>query len=307
MGRGRLQRAWIYAANLSMRKLAMELTLDLDVLKQWVGNQGSMHDVMHAKNARLMQTTLDRAADLEIGDPLPPLFHWLYFASETPMSGLGRDGHRALGRFLPPVALPRRMWAGGRLTFIKPILLGDAVEKISAVHSVDMKDGRSGKLCFVTVRHSFAVNGEERLSEDHDIVYREAASAYSSGHAASETETATPQWSREIDPSPTLLFRYSALTFNGHRIHYDADFCRDEEGYPGLVVHGPLIASLLADLAVQSTGKPLASFEFRASSPLFNTTPFAVHGLTRDDGTLQLWAATGDGRVAMRATAGLQA
>ena len=276
-----------------------EATLNEEILQKWIGNTESVTDTLDPKQARLMQATMDRSMSLTAGDELPPCWHWIYFLTAAPMSGLGRDGHAALGEFLPPVDLPRRMWAGGRLTFEKPIFLGETIEKRSTITDVKMKSGKSGKLCFVTVRHDFLGVGEElRISEEQDLVYREDASP----DAPKPAPAPCPEnsvLSETIVPSSVQLFRYSALTFNSHRIHYDRSYCTDVEGYPGLIYHGPLSATVLADCAMQSgDGKTLKSFSFRAVAPIFDTEPFTLH----HDGNQTFWTQTPEGGLAMKST-----
>ena len=276
-----------------------EPTLDETILRKWIGKSESATDILHAQQSRLMQLTLDREATLETGDVLPPVWHWAYFLSGVPMSELGRDGHPALGGFLPPVALPRRMWAGGRLTFEKPVLLGESITKKSTIKDVMLKQGKSGSLAFVVVRHEYLDQQNElRFTEEHDIVYREDPSP----DAPKPAPVAPPEnsiYDETITPSTVQLFRYSALTFNGHRIHYDRDYCKDVEGYPGLIFHGPLSATLLADLAQRRIGQDMAlkTFSFRAVAPLFDTAPFTIH----HDGGLNIWAQTPEGGLAMKA------
>ena len=222
----------------------------------------------------------------------------------SPLSDVGPDGHPKRGDFLPPVPLPRRMWAGSRLVFPSPLRIGDALRRTSRVVDVSVKEGRSGTLVFVTVRHEIDRGDERLLFDEHDIVYRGIAPA---GTAASAHKQA-PQdhlWIRTIEPTPVLLFRYSALTYNSHRIHYDQPYVTDIEGYPGLIVHGPLLATLLLDLLLRE--RPSARvkrFEFRAVSALFDDAPFHVCGRPDDaNGRVALWAKGSDGRLAMDATA----
>lgn len=273
-------------------------------LFDWIGRSDAQDDLIDARQARLMQLTLDRAASLQDGDPLPALWHWLYFVEAALLSELGRDGHAKLGGFLPPVPLPRRMWAGGRLSFEKDLRLGERAKRRSTIKDILFKEGRSGKLCFVTLRHEIlGADGALRLWEEHDIVYREDPRPGDSKAPALKPPEAA-LWQREIKPSAVLLFRYSALTFNGHRIHYDLDYCRKVEGYPGLVFHGPLTATLLADLAMEnSSGKRLNSFSFRATAPLFDTAPFRLCAKKGEGSTLRLWAETPEGGLAMEAEA----
>lgn len=277
----------------------VKATNDLDTLRTWIGRAESSQDTIDARPARLMQQTLDHEATLKLGDELPPMWHWLYFLSSVPLSGVGRDGHPARGGFLPPVALPRRMWAGGRFELHAPLTIGDQVTKTSTISDVNLKTGSSGDLCFVTVTHDYSVGDSLRFREEQDLVYRDdpkpGAPARSPKPAPTEAD-----WTREVSPSEVQLFRYSALTFNSHRIHYDRDYCRDVEGYPGLVFHGPLTATLLAGLAASECDGQLATFSFRAMSPLFDTASFAIAG-TQGGASASVWAATPDGGLAMQA------
>ena len=272
---------------------------DLDNLRSWVGRSVEAADLLDPARCRLMQATLDQPTTAAHFQMLPPLWHWLFFPSETATSDLAEDGHARVDPLLPPVALPARMWAGGRLQFHGPLRLGELVWRHSEIWDVKVKQGRSGPLCFITVRHDYSVDDEVRVSEEHDIVYRQLPEK--DVIAEGPPAPVDADISREIVPSSAWLFRYSALTFNSHRIHYDHDFCRDVEGYPGLLVHGPLTATLLADLAQTVIG-PLASFNFRATAPLFGDKPFTVNAKRQDAG-LSLWAATSDGKLAMTAEA----
>ncbi|HEY3460274.1 MAG TPA: MaoC family dehydratase N-terminal domain-containing protein, partial [Casimicrobiaceae bacterium] len=231
--------------------------------------------------------------------------HWCLAQPVFPMSMLGPDGHPTRGGFLPPVPLPRRMWAGGRLTLEAPLCVGDTATRASQIVDIVTKEGRSGPLVFVVVRHTVRTDAGVAIVEEHDIVYRDAASA-----AIATSPPAAPvdaAWTHEIEPDPVLLFRYSALTFNSHRIHYDRRYVTDVEGYPGLVVHGPLIATLLVDLLRRARPHARVSrFTFRAVSPLFDTQPFFVRGHpAQDDRSVHLWATNIHGGLAMDATAAL--
>ncbi|NNU79542.1 acyl-CoA dehydrogenase [Halovulum dunhuangense] len=278
-------------------------TLDEAHLKSWIGRSETTRDLITARPARLMQATLDLPVTLETGGALPPLWHWIYFPTEAPTAALGEDGHPEKGGFLPPVPLPRRMWAGGRFRFQRPLRLGEVAERRSTIESVAVKQGGSGQLCFVTVRHQVSGDGTPAFEEEHDIVYREAPAPGAPAPKAPPLPGIAPQVSRTITPSMPLLFRYSALTFNGHRIHYDLDYCRDVEGYPGCIVHGPLIATLLMGLASEMAGpRGVTAFSFRATAPLFHDAPFHIHGAETADG-LMIWAERPDGGQAMRAEA----
>ena len=200
------------------------------------------------------------------GTALPPLWHWIYFLEGLPPGELGRDGHPARGGFLPPVPLPNRMWAGGRVAFLAPVPIGARVRKVSRILKVDHKVGRSGDLVFVTVLHEVGtLSGDVLVREEHDIVYKSASRP--SRPAATTDAPAPAPFEKRVTPTSTTLFRYSALTFNGHRIHYDQDYCREVEGYANLVIHGPLVATLLAGFAEEASGHRLREFNYRGVSP----------------------------------------
>jgi len=280
---------------------------DLAALSEWVGRTERRGDRITPVPLAALAATLDRDDPAPAkGSAIAPLRHWLYFLPLAPTRELGPDGHPKRGGFLPPVPLPRRMWAGGRLQFRRPLRVGDAIERTSTIASVDTKRGKSGTLVFVLVRHEIAVAGEVAIVEEHDIVYREAPRQGDPPPARKQAQ-ADVEWKRDVVPGDVLLFRYSALTFNGHRIHYDRRYVTTEEGYPGLVVHGPLIATLLADLARDRVApSELATFSFRAVAPLFDTAPFAVCGRRDADGGVRLWAQDAEGRLAMEASATLR-
>jgi 3-methylfumaryl-CoA hydratase len=276
--------------------------LDVDHLRSWIGRQETLHDRVTQFPIAALAATLDRDDAALEGEALPPLWHWLYFLPTARQSMLGPDGHPARGGFLPPVPLPRRMWAGGRFNFHQDLRVGEAITRTSTVAEVTVKQGRSGALCFVLVKH--AIHGENGLavSEEHDIVYRDLPPP---GEAAPTPKPARTDgvWERAIHPDDTMLFRYSALTFNSHRIHYDRRYVTETEGYPGLIVHGPLIATLLMDLLRRNNLAPARSFRFRAVSPLFDIAAFSVHGAPAGDGGVALWARNADGHLAMEAEA----
>jgi 3-methylfumaryl-CoA hydratase len=277
-------------------------TNDPDILARWVGRQETAADVIDVRPARLMASLFPGMAPPAEGEPLPPLWHWLYFLEAAPLNALGRDGHPRRGGFLPPVALPRRMWAGGRLTFPRGLRIGDQAERTSTIISVAPKQGRTGPLCFVTVRHEVTVNGAVALTEEHDIVYREDPAPGAPKPAPPAAPAPTPAQAT-VSPSPVMLFRYSALTFNGHRIHYDRGYATETEGYGGLVFHGPLTATLLAAHAERVGGRRLAQFRFRGVSPLVDTAPFTMDA-DCEGNSARVWAATASGGLAMEAQGG---
>jgi 3-methylfumaryl-CoA hydratase len=278
-----------------------------DSLRDWIGHSERRSDTFTAAPLAGISAMLDRIDDPEphIGTPLPPLAHWLYFLPQAPQREIGADGHPKRGGFLPPVPLPRRMWAGGRLTFARDLRVGDEAERRSTIVKVDAKQGRSGALVFVTVRHEISDAQGVALTEEHDIVYRDnpVVGAAPTAPAMAATDE---DFKREIVPDPVLLFRYSALTFNGHRIHYDRSYVTEVEGYPGLIVHGPLIATLLVDLVRRELPNArLRAFAFKAASPLFDTHPFTLCGKRGADGHVELWARNHLGHLAMHARAEL--
>jgi 3-methylfumaryl-CoA hydratase len=268
-----------------------------------VGRTEKRADVVTVTPVAALAATLDRDDPLPLaGDPLPPLWHWLYFLPLHRQSEIGPDGHAKRGGFLPPVPLPRRMWAGGRLTFRAPLRIGERIERTSTIADVTAKEGRSGPLVFVLVRHDIEGPRGQAIVEEHDIVYRDTP-AVGERAAVPPRAPVDATWTRTIRPDDVLLFRYSALTFNGHRIHYDRRYVTEVEGYPGLVVHGPLIATLLLDLVRRHLpAAAIARFSFRAVSPLFDIAEFTVNGRRGDDAMLALWAANADGALAMEAT-----
>ena len=272
-------------------------------LSTWIGREDVSTGEVSEFSACAMAAMLDQQRRFSPGDRLPALWHWLMPPPALPQVELGPDGHPAKGGFLPPVTLERRMWAGGALTFSSALRVGVPLTRRSVVESVTMKEGRSGPLCFVTVAHSYTQNAQTVLRETQDIVYRDRPKqdAHAMPPPAPSQKAVLSQTFRS---DSTWLFRYSALTFNGHRIHYDLDHCRRVEGYPDLVVHGPLIATLLAGLAERVLERPLSRFSFRATSPLFSGTLFEIFASAPDgDGTVSAWALGPEERLAMTAHA----
>lgn len=265
----------------------------------WVGRTSRTEAYLDPAQANRMAALLDRAPHFKVGDTLPPAWHWLYLHEVARASELGAEGHPKLGLFMPPVPLPRRMWAGGSLEFHAPLRLGTTVERTSTVQSIVPKHGRTGPLYFVSVEHSLRTGGEVCIIEQQTIVYRELARG--TAIAAAQPAPAGADYSRRYQFDSIALFRYSALTFNGHRIHYDADYCREVEGYPNLVVHAPLIATLLLDLYSEQ-GLALKRFRYRAQSPLFLPYGCTVNGSNREGGA-KLWASDQAGGLAMEAEA----
>ncbi|WP_284075755.1 FAS1-like dehydratase domain-containing protein [Herbaspirillum aquaticum] len=280
--------------------------LDLTLLRQWLDKTETRHDQISPALTAALAATLDGPRQPLAGDALPPLWHWIYFWSVCRQSEVGADGHPQRGGFLPPVPLPRRMWAGGRLRFAAPLPIGAAAEKVSRIASVDVKQGRTGALAFVTVQHTVRHQGQLCLTEEHDIVYRDLPQP-GAPVVLPKSAPGDARWSRRVEPDPVLLFRYSALTFNGHRIHYDRSYVTGVEGYPGLIVHGPLIATLLADLVAREMPQAvMREFNFRSVGTLFDTEPFTLCGKPAADGkSVALWAQNERGELAMQADASL--
>jgi 3-methylfumaryl-CoA hydratase len=275
-------------------------------LNDWIGRSETLRDTITAAPVRGLNATLDHSAlAADVGMPLFPLWHWLYFLPQHRQSEIGPDGHAKRGGFLPPVPLPRRMWAGSQFEFRSPVRVGDAVERTSTIADVTTKEGRTGKLVFVKVRHELRCNGaaDPAIVEFHDIVYRDAKKP--GDVDPPPTPAVQGDWQRTIVPDDVLLFRYSALTFNGHRIHYDRQYVTQVEGYPGLIVHGPLIATLLMDLVRRHAPEAqVATFRFKAVRPTFDLHPFKVNG-KRDGNTVKLWAQDHEGWLTMDAEATL--
>jgi len=283
------------------------VAIDIKALQKWVGRPESCSDQVNAAAIMALAATLDREDPApQIGDPLPPLWHWLYFLPITRQSELAEDGHARRGEFLPPIPLPRRMWAGSRLRFHRLLKLADLVSRTSVISAVTSKEGRSGPLVFVTVQHKISDAHGIAIEEEQDLVYREMPKP-SDPVVPPKAAPKGPDWQRVVRPDPVLLFRYSALTFNGHRIHYDRRYATEHEGYPGLVVHGPLLATLLLDLLRRNMPHANVSrFSFRAVRPLFDTASFSLCGrIEADERQVALWAESPEHWLAMEAMATL--
>ena len=270
----------------------------------WIGRTERRAEIIDAWRVAALAATLDLEQGLQAGAPLPPCWHWLFFNPVARRGELGSDGHPRRGGFLPPVDLPRRMWAGSRMAFHAPVVIGAEAVRTSAIARIEEKAGRSGPLVFVTVSHSIESGGALCIVEEQDLVYRPvtAAGAKPAGGAAAPDP---PRWRREVLPDTVTLFRYSALTFNGHRIHYDLDYAVREEGYPNLVVHGPLTATLLAGFAASLyPERRMTGFRFRGVAPLFAGQPVVLEanpGATPAE--LELGARKPDGAPAMQSGA----
>lgn len=279
--------------------------VDVDHLRSWIGKQEAQTDTITPQLARAyLATVLDQAPSPRAGEPVPQGLHWCLASATAPMYELGDDGHPARGGFLPPVPLPRRMWAGSRVRFFSPLRVGDEVERQSTIKDVTVKEGRTGALCFVVVAHRYATSRGVAIEEEQDIVYRAADSGGAPAAAPIVEEPESAEFRRVVEASPMLLFRYSALTFNGHRIHYDRSYATGVENYPGLVVHGPLQAALLLALAdAMRPERRCTEFSFRGLRPLFDSQPILASGTWTEADSADLWTGPVRGAPNLQATA----
>ncbi len=278
------------------------MALDIAPLKKWIGRQETVRDSLPPFPAAALAATLDRDDAPGNGEPLPPLWHWIYFWELHKHAELADNGHARLGGFLPPVPLPRRMFAGARLSFPRPLRIGEVARRVSTITDVSLKKGASGDLVFVLVRSEIAGPGGTAIVEEQDLVYREAPLPGQAPPDAPRPHTKAV-WKREIEVDVARLFRYSALLFNSYRIHYDRPYAV-EQGYAGLVVHGQLIATLLADLVRRNTDAPIKAFRFRSVRPLVDGSPCTLCG-TPNGNTVSLWAGDGNGGLVVKAEAEL--
>jgi len=292
---------------------------------QWIGRSEAGLDEISPSIAQAAAATFDQNPEhFCAGAKLPPLWHWFYFLPKVAQSRLGTDGHpqRESGSFLPPIPLPRRMFAGARLKWHRPLVVGQPARREAVIRSIQTKSGRTGELAFVTVAYRYLQGGSVGLTsgqplgqspptdlalcieEEQDIVYREPGSPLPPPQTVVLPAVPDGAWSRNVAPDTRLLFRFSALTFNAHRIHYDRPYATSEEGYPGLVVHGPLTAMLLMQLVRENTVRAISAFRFRSQAPLYDLAPFRLVGVASND-RVELEAVGPDGKTAMTATADL--
>jgi 3-methylfumaryl-CoA hydratase len=278
--------------------------LDLDHLRQWIGRSTEASDIVTAQLVKGLRATLFQEIDEpKTGDAAPFTTHWCLAQPVFPMSMLGPDGHPTRGGFLPPVPLPRRMWAGGELEFLDPLRVGDDTTRTSRISDVTMKTGSTGVLCFVSVEHIVTTPRGVAIRERQDIVYRDVSAAPSAAPAKAAPPAPVAKHRETHMSDPVLLFRYSALTFNGHRIHYDRDYVTKVEGYPGLIFHGPLQAALIVELAAKlHHGQPPKKFSYRGVQPLFDGSTFSVNA-NETDGGMELWIANAKGQPTMKGIA----
>jgi 3-methylfumaryl-CoA hydratase len=286
----------------------MPTSLDLKTLQSWQGKEENARDCIALAHVKEIAATLSWGGEIRNGTPLPHLWHWAFFRPTAKTSELDNDGHPHRGGFLPSVPLPRRMWAGGRLSFHRPLAVGETIDRKSTISSVEGKEGRSGQLVFVTVRHDYYCDDVPCVTEEQDIVYREAerkAVAPASDISPARDSSVEPVgWTDTIDVTTPLLFRYSAVTFNSHRIHYDKDYAVNQEGYPGLVVHGPLAATLmLGALVDREGGERIKSFSFRGVRPLIAGGRLHICCAPAEGAGHRLWVTGEDGQITMEGTA----
>ncbi|MEL7429647.1 MAG: MaoC family dehydratase N-terminal domain-containing protein [Pseudomonadota bacterium] len=270
-------------------------------ITDWIGREQTRVDVINARQAELLAVTLGVEKPVE-DQPLPECWHWAWFNDALPVKELGRDGHPKRGGFIPPVALPRRMWAGGSLEFVSPVIIGREIRKVSRIEAIKEREGSTGKLCIVTLAHRLYDGEILCVDERQNLVFREDPKP-GAGPAAPIEPPQHPTHTHVINPDPVMMFRYSALTFNGHRIHYDVDYARKVEGYPDLVFHAPLTATSLCSLAGEILGqdKP-RTFTYRATAPLFCNAPVKLAG-KKSGKQARVWAETPSGSQAMLAEA----
>lgn len=262
----------------------------------WLGKQETYEEFINPSHIKKIALSLNAKIPQE-GEELPELWQWALFIDPLSLPELGEDGHPKRGGFLPPADNRNRMWAGGRLRFIRPLIIGQFGKRVSTIHAIKEKEGSTGKLLFVTVKHGYFQNDELCIDEEQDIVYREPSPPKLVGTEKAPLAT----WSENIEPSSVMLFRYSAVTFNGHRIHYDFPYATEKEGYPGLVVHGPMIATyVLHGFRHAHPNKKITSFAFRGLRPLICPTPFSVEGRITEEGKASVWAQQ-DGTIAQQA------
>ena len=281
----------------------MSTKVDIDHLRKWIGKIDNVTDYVTPIVEQRYRATLNMdIGNPKDGEPVTSGLHWMLGWNLVKNDELGVDSHPALGEFLPPVPLPRRMWAGSEIKVLKPIRVGDKVVKQSTVADIQVKEGRTGLLCFVTAEYNFLVNDEVTINEKHNIVYRDISkSGGGSGYSKEIPERA--DLSEKIFMHPTILFRYSAIGFVGHRIHYDHPYTVNEENYHGLIVHGPLQATYLLIAAEKLMGKQVKSFTHKVMAPVFANSEYMVGVDKMDDGSVSCWGATKEFGVTMRAEA----
>lgn len=273
----------------------------------WIGRAMTVDDEVTLPAVRRMAAMLDLdPAGFDHGSAIPPHWYSMFFTPNARRSQIGHDGHPKKGDFLPPIPLPRRMFVGRKVSFPGVLRVGDRAQKRSEIAAIEQKEGRSGTLVFLKVLHTISVAGEPVVIEQQEVVYRDAPVAGAANAAAAATPVpAGAAWDAEWEMDPVLVFRYSALTWNGHRIHYDAAYAREQEGYPGCVMNGALTVHLVIDEALkQAGGRRLAGLSARLVKPLFVGGTLKVGGRAIDGGQIEAWA--GDEQGALAASCTLQ-
>ena len=278
--------------------------IDIDHLREWIGRTTEASDIVTAQLVKGLRSALfQEIGEPKPGDAAPFCAHWCLAQPVFPMSMLSQDGHPTRGGFLPPVPLPRRMWAGGELEFIDALRVGDEAKRVSRIADVTMKTGSTGILCFVSVEHVVTTSRGVAIRERQDIVYRDISNAPQATPAKASLPPPVAKHQESHMADPVLLFRYSALTFNGHRIHYDRDYVTKVEGYPGLIFHGPLQASFIVEMAAKlHGGQAPKKIGYRGLQPLFEGSEFSVNANQTDAG-MEVWTANSAGQPTMKGTA----
>jgi 3-methylfumaryl-CoA hydratase len=278
----------------------MSQTLNLEEMREWIGRTESAEETLAPFPVHGLSALLDRAT---APSEIPPLWHWLYFKPTVAQAELDLDGHPKRGGFLPPISLPRRMWAGSRIRFLAPLDINARVRRETIIRDIALKKGRQGDFVLLSLEHRLQSGNETAIQECQDIVYRPLALPAADKRATALREAGAAELRAQWQPDAVQLFRYSALTFNAHRIHYDRRYAEEVEGYPDLIVQGPFMATVLLERFVQHIGEPLAEFSFRALSPLFVDQVVELGCRRQALGVFEMWAASNDGRVRMTATA----
>jgi 3-methylfumaryl-CoA hydratase len=278
------------------------LTADIGELAKWIGRVETVEQTVSPDQVAMLSATLDRERPPLPGEPLPLLWHWIHALPIHRQSQLGADGHPRRGVFLPPIPLERRMWAGSRVRFLAPLRVGGTLSRVSTIKNITTKAGRSGPLFFVNVEHRIGGPDGPAIEEEQDIVYRDFPEPGEPAAPATSLSDESCDWSETLTPDTVLLFRYSAAMFNGHRIHYDRDYAVKVEGYPGLVVPGPLTATLAMEAFRRQLPGPVETFSFRGVKPLFDGNPITLRGRAAEaEGTHHVWALDRKGDIAMQA------
>jgi 3-methylfumaryl-CoA hydratase len=280
------------------------MNINVDELKSWIGNDEIAFDeVSQSLEARFRATLDEDPGNPQKGEIASSGLHWALAPAVVKSSLLGKDSHPKKGEFLPPVPLPRRMWAGCRTHFLKPLKIGDLVKKRSSVVDINLKDGKSGLLCFVTANYEFFVDDQLMIKEDHDLVYRDYNKEDKTIFVKNDLPFIKSDYEEKIFAHPTMLFRYSAITFNGHRIHYDYPYSTEEEGYKDLVFHGPLQATLMLRAAEKYKKAKVKSFSHRGVAPVYANDDLIINIKNKPNDSLNCFTSTKDAGMTMKAEA----